>query len=325
MALGRGALRRGRPARRAGDRVDRLRHLPLVPRHGSGELLRPGTRRLPQRELRRHQGRPRGASGCRRHLPRGGQRLHPAPRLAPHGVHDARRQPGLRRHLLPARRGRWAAVVPRRPGGRDGCLDESSRRPRGDRPHPRRGDRDPTRTARRRTPARTGARRGRRRSRSPRGSRVRRLRQRLEVPDGSRAGLPRRACGGRRRSGGRIRATHAGDPRGLRAARPGGGWRVPLRGSSRLDRAALRTDAERQRPAARPGVRRVRPCRRGQRVRRGARRLPARRAAAAFRGVRLGARQREPRRRRKQRGRLLRAGPRAAGRPNRGRSSTRRC
>ncbi|WIB35589.1 DUF255 domain-containing protein [Curtobacterium sp. MCJR17_043] len=51
-------VRRGARAGRPRPGVDRVRHLPLVPRHGPGELLRPRGRRAAAAGLRRGQGRP---------------------------------------------------------------------------------------------------------------------------------------------------------------------------------------------------------------------------------------------------------------------------
>ena len=60
-------------------------------------------RRRPQRGLRRDQGRPGGASRGRRRLHGGRGGLHAEPRLAAHGLRDARGPAVLRGHLLPAR------------------------------------------------------------------------------------------------------------------------------------------------------------------------------------------------------------------------------
>ncbi len=156
-------------------------------------------------------------------------------------------------------------------------------------------------------------RRRRRRDRSSRRPGVRRLRRRrsgrAEVPDRDSAavsagrrgphGEPRRLCG--RRSS----ACRHGR---LRAARRGRGRLLPLRDTPRLDRAALRADADRQRAAAR-GRDRCR--RRADRTRH--RPLPHRRAAAAVRRVRCGAGLGVLDRRRAQRGRVLREGCRGPG------------
>ena len=217
----------------------------------------------------------------------------------------------LRRHLLPARAARGHPGVPAGARRRARGVD---RAPRADRRHRRRrrlgARRVPRR--RRRPPATrrppTTSPTPPRRPRRARGPRVRRLRRRrsgapkfpvatalrfLQAP----AIRERRAGGVRRR---RPRARRDG---GLAAARPRRGRVLPLRDAPRLDGAALRADADRQRAAARRRARR-----RATRHRARHRRLPARRAAAPERRVRRGAGLGVVDRRRAQRGRLLRTG-----------------
>ena len=119
---------------------------------------------------------------------------------------------------------------------------------------------------------------------------------------------------------GRRRSRARRDGR-LGAPRPGRRRLLPLRHAPRLDRAALRADADRQRAAAR-GRDRCR--RRADRTRH--RPLPHRRAAAAVRRVRRRAGLGVVDRRRAQRGRLLREGcrepaPTSTLRPSTARSS----
>ena len=219
---------------------------------------------LPQREFRRDQGRPRGASGCRRHFLAAASAFtrHLGWPLTVFATPDG--NPVLRRHLLPAARGRRAAVVPdvleavRMPGReRRDDLEATGRilaEAIAARPEPREGG----------LAARTGS--SRRPPSLSKYSRIPSSAASAATPSSRRprAGLPRRACRGGRRSGGARSCDARWRSSRLRAARPGRGRGVPLRGASRLDRAALRADAERQRPAARLALRR-RPCRRGQR------------------------------------------------------------
>ena len=86
VPLGAGGLRRGGAARCPAPGLDRLLDLPLVPCDGARVVLRSADRARAERRLRRDQGRPRGASGGRRRVPRRRLRLHPAPRLAAHRV-----------------------------------------------------------------------------------------------------------------------------------------------------------------------------------------------------------------------------------------------
>ena len=249
------AFAEARAARRAGDDLDRLRDLPLVPRDGARELQRSGGRGVPEREPRRDQGRPRGASRGRRQLPRRGQRVHAEPRLAAHGVRDARRG----RRTSPAPTSRRARSAGRRRSGR--CVDAvlEAWRERRDR---RRGTPGgavreamaamravggpaPAASTREQFDAAVGE------ARVARGPGVRRPRARAEVPEHPGDRVPARARRRRRRTRRRLRAPHARDDGGIRSARSGRGRVLPLRGAARLDRAALRAHAVRQRAAAR--------------------------------------------------------------------------
>ena len=96
-------VRRGPPPRRAGPAVGRLRGLPLVPRHGARVVRGRAGRRADERELRQHQGRPRGAAGHRRRLHGRDHGADRARRLADDLPAHARRRAVLRRHVLPAR------------------------------------------------------------------------------------------------------------------------------------------------------------------------------------------------------------------------------
>ncbi len=250
VPLGRGRVRRGTRTRRARARLHRLRHVPLVPRHGAGELQRSGDRPHAQRALRRREGGSRGASRRRRELPRRRLGLHPRARLAAHGVRDARRARVLRRHVLPA------ATGARRPGlrrgagrGRRGLARTATGARRdggGGRRSPRRGIRRPDRGR----PARARRARGRRRRPGRgRGSPPRRLRARPEVPGGPGARVPRAVGRGRAPPRRALAAAHGG----IAAPRSGRGRLLPVRHARRLERTALRADADRQRPAPRRG------------------------------------------------------------------------
>ena len=127
-------------ARRAREQadlpVDRLLHLPLVPRHGARVVRGSGGRRADERGLRLHQGRPRGAAG---HRPDLHDRLPDDDRqrrLAADHRHDPRPQALLRRDLLPegepvraARDGR-AGPARRSGSGRPNATGWSNRRGR---------------------------------------------------------------------------------------------------------------------------------------------------------------------------------------------------
>ena len=92
--------------------LDRLRGLPLVPRHGARVVRGPGDRRVPQRALRGDQGGPRGAARPRRRLHGRGPGHDRLGRLADVGLPDARRPPVLRRHVLPEHAPPRHAVLP---------------------------------------------------------------------------------------------------------------------------------------------------------------------------------------------------------------------
>ena len=84
--------------------VDRLRGVPLVPRHGARVVRGRGDRRVPERALHRDQGRPRGAAGPRPDLHERRPGVDRRRRLADVGLPDAGRPPVLRRHVFPGRR-----------------------------------------------------------------------------------------------------------------------------------------------------------------------------------------------------------------------------
>ena len=199
-------------ARSADLPLDRLRRLPLVPRHGARVVRGRDDRGLHERPLRGDQGGPRGA-------PRPRPALHGrrpgddrAGRLADVGLPDPRRPAVLRRHVLPGRAAPRDAVLPpgarrRRAGlaraarrGRIGGLaaGRDARRAAADR-----GGRAP-RTIRRRRCS-TRPRRDRRQLRPGQ----RRLGPRPEVPAADDRRVPAPADGRRRprARGGRPRST----------------------------------------------------------------------------------------------------------------------
>ncbi len=302
VGVGRGRVCRGARARRPGAAQRRVRRLPLVPRDGTRVLRGRRDRGLSQRALREHQGRPRGTSRRGRGLHGGDDRDDRPCRVADDLCARPRRQPVLRRHLLPGPAAARAAGVPPGAGGAGRCLAE---------PRRRRTSRD-RRTAR--TPATQGLpplgqprpggpRRGGGPDRAGLRRGERRLRRCAEVPAVDGAGVPvparLRACpadGGRDPGGDGPR----GDPRPARRR-----LRSLQRGC-RLGGAALREDALRQRPAA-AGLRRVGHEGRGLGGR-GHRRLPARGAQDTRGRFRLGAR----RRLRGSRGHVLRVDAEAA-------------
>ena len=133
VGVGRRGVRRGPAARRTGVPQRRVRRVPLVPRDGARVLRGRGDRRAAQRGVRLREGRPRGAARRRRRL-HGCHGLDDRPgRLADDRRARPRRQPVLRRHLLPRPAADGAAVAA---AGAD------------------RADRGVARPARRRTPGR---------------------------------------------------------------------------------------------------------------------------------------------------------------------------
>ena len=128
VPVGRRGVRPGPGRGPAGPAVGRLLGLPLVPRHGP-RVLRGRRHRGPdERAVRQREGRPRGATRRRRHL-HGRRPGHDRPRRLAHDrVPHARRQPVLRRHLLPERAPPRHAVVPRRAPGRRRRLAGAPRR-----------------------------------------------------------------------------------------------------------------------------------------------------------------------------------------------------
>ena len=119
--MGRRRVRSGAARGPAGVPVGGLRHLPLVPRDGARVVRGRGGGGVPERELRLHQARPRGAPRRRPHLHGGGAGDQRLGRLADDGVPDARPAPRVRRYLLPAARRLRPARLPGRaaPAGAD--------------------------------------------------------------------------------------------------------------------------------------------------------------------------------------------------------------
>ena len=111
--------RRGLRARARGGQadlpLDRLLRLPLVPRDGARVVLGAGDRRADERELRLHQGRPRGAAGRRLALHGRRRRDQRQRRLAAQRVPPRRRQAVLGRDVPAARAAAQPPELPRRP------------------------------------------------------------------------------------------------------------------------------------------------------------------------------------------------------------------
>ncbi len=132
VPVGSGGARPGEGGGQADLPVDRLRRLPLVPRHGARELRGRGHGRRPEPGLRRDQGRSRGAAGSRPGL-HGRRPGDDRPgRLADERLPDARRAPVLRRDLLSAAAAPRLAELPRRAGrGRPSMAGATARGRRG--------------------------------------------------------------------------------------------------------------------------------------------------------------------------------------------------
>ncbi len=108
----------------------RLLLVPLVPRHGAGVVRRRADRRLPQRALRKHQGRSGGAARPRRHLHgrrAGAHRAAGAGRSASGSTPDWGAV--LRRHLLPPGRSTGHALFPPGPRSHRPGMERPARRP----------------------------------------------------------------------------------------------------------------------------------------------------------------------------------------------------
>ena len=169
--------------------LDRLRGLPLVPRHGARVVRGRRDGGGPQRGLRGDQGGPRGAARPRPGLHERGRVDDRAGRLAAQRLPHARPQAVLRRHLLPRHEPPRAAVVPR-PARRDppGVDRAPERGGAGRPPAGRRDDRGPTIADRGDAPGTGRARRGGPQPRDPVRLGQRRLGARTEVPaaDGDR-------------------------------------------------------------------------------------------------------------------------------------------
>ena len=297
VPVGRRGARPGARRGPADPALDRLRGLPLVPRDGARVVRGRGDRGADERALRHDQGRPRGAARPRLDLHGRGRRADGAGRLADDRLPDARTA------------SRSTAAPTTRPSRGTGCR-ASARccSPVAEAYRERRDDvgRDGS-AARRAHPLSATA---------PRLRASRSTDAILDdaVRDAAAARSTRRWGGwggapkfppasviefllrrGETRDGGED-ARRDGRGRDVRRARR---RLPPLLGRRALARAALREDALRQR-AARPGVparlararqRRLPPRRRGDR------RLPAPRAAARGRRLRLGAGRRHRRRR----------------------------
>ncbi len=325
MGVGGGGVRGGAAAQCARSAVRRVRGLPLVPRDGPRELRGRRARRVPQRAVRRGQGRPGGTAGRRRRLHGGRAGRHRAGRVADDGLPHARQGAVLLRHLLPAGAPARHAVLPPGAGGRGRGLAGPATGGRGGR---RADPRRPRRTGRgllrrRPQPARRGRPAPGAGDAQP-GVRPgpRWLRRRAQVPAGHGDRVPAAPPRAHRLPGG------AGDGRPHRRRdgprrhpRPARRRLRPVLGGRRLGRAALREDALRQRPAAARlpapvADHRVRARTAGRAVDGG---LPAARTPHPRRRVRLRAGRRQPGRgdRAVHRGRVLRVGARPVGRPAR--------
>ena len=138
--VGSRGVRRSTRARGPGAGVRRVRHVPLVPRHGARELRRPGDRRAAPAGLRVGEGRPRRTAGRRREPDGLGECVHATARLAADDVPDARRPRLLRGDVLPTHSGRAGPGVPADPGRGARRLDRASARGRRERLGHRDGD-----------------------------------------------------------------------------------------------------------------------------------------------------------------------------------------
>ncbi len=117
VPVGRGGLGQSEGRGQADLPLDRVRGVPLVPRHGARVVRGPGDRRAPRRALRRGQGGPRGEAGPRRRLHERGAGDDRLGRVAAVGVPHPRPEAVLRRHVLPSRARVGDALVPRGPRG----------------------------------------------------------------------------------------------------------------------------------------------------------------------------------------------------------------
>ena len=308
VGVERRGVRGGAAAQRADPAERRVRRLPLVPRDGARVVRGRGDGGVPERALREHQGRPRGAARRRRGLHAGDRRDDRPGWLADDLRARPRGQPVLRRHLLPGPAAARPAQLPPAARGDRRRLGQPLRRGGcGVRPDPRRA-RQGGRALRRR----------RLRHRRPSTRPWRRWRA-SSTPTGAasaeRRSSRRRWCSTSCCGTAATSATADGrqDPRGdggRRDPRPAGRRLRAVRRRPGLGGAALREDALRQRPAAlglRPlgGAARRRAGGAG-RARGG--RLHARRAGHRRGRLRLGAR----RGLRGRGGHLLRLDPRAA-------------
>ncbi len=319
VAVVRRGLRGGPQDRQARVAERRVQQLPLVPRHGARVVRGPGHRRLPQRALRQRQGRPRGAAGRGRRLHGSRPGRHGPGRLAHDRVPHPGRRAVLLRHLLPARprhglpsfRQVLEGVQQAWTTRHDEVAEVAGKIVRD------LSQREIVRHAAE-APGEQGTRAGPPRAHPRVRPAARRVRRRAEVPAVHGAGVPAAAPRADRRRGrapdgpGHVRAD--GPRRDLRPARR----RIrPVLRRPGLDRAALREDAVRQRPAL-PGLR---PPVAGHRIgsgparRAGDRRLPRAGTAHGRGRVRLRARRRQRRRQRAARGRgVLRVDARTASR-----------
>src|SRR5450759_4935892 len=113
--------------------LHRLRGLPLVPRHGARVVRGSGDGGVPQRQLREHQGGPRGATGPGRDLHAGRAGPDRVRWVAHERLPDARWPALLWRHIFPEHEAPWPSIVPRRPGGGGRRLARATRRCRASR------------------------------------------------------------------------------------------------------------------------------------------------------------------------------------------------
>ena len=248
VGVGPRGVRGGPAAQRAGPAERRVRRLPLVPRDGARVVRGRGDRGVPERALREHQGRPRGAARRRRRLHAGDRRDDRAGRLADDLRARPRGQPVLRRHLLPRPAAARAAELPPAARGDRRRVDQPVRRGgRGLRPDP--GGARPARSSSRAASPST-RRPSTRRSRSWRAT---------STPTGAVSAARRSSrrrwcwsscCGTAATSADPDGRQDAGGDGGRRHPRPAGRRLRAVRRRPRVGGAALREDALRQRPAA---------------------------------------------------------------------------
>lgn len=156
VAVVRRGLRGGTQERQTGAAQRRVLQLPLVSCDGARVLRGRGDRRLPQRPLRQHQGRPRGAARRRCRLYGGRAGRHRAGWVADDRVSHAGRRALLLRYLFSARAPARDAVLPAGAGGGAWCVDRPAGRGRRGGGEDRAGPRRAGDLVRRRAGARRG-------------------------------------------------------------------------------------------------------------------------------------------------------------------------